>query len=73
VEVECPSAALPDAIEGILREMKQAGVGCGAVSVPADRDPVCGFCGTIDGRCPGCGRTEADGVPFVRGTTPVRE
>ena len=31
-----------------------------------DRDPVCGFSGIIGAQCPGCGRTEADGVPFER-------
>ena len=33
---------------------------------PVDRDPVCGFNGVIGDVCPGCGRTEADGVGFER-------
>ena len=41
-------------------------IGYGSVNHPVDRDPVCGFSGIIGDQCPGCGRTEADGVPFER-------
>jgi len=55
-----------DAFEKIIRLMKESGMGYGAVNHPVDRDPVCGFTGVIKDQCPGCGRTEADGVPFDR-------
>ncbi len=55
-----------EAFERVIREMKEAGVGYGSVNHPLDRDPVCGFSGIIGRQCPGCGRTEADGVPFER-------
>ena len=46
--------------------MHDSGIGYGSVNHPVDRDPVCGFCGIIDGeRCPSCGRREDD-VPFER-------
>ena len=46
--------------------MKESGIGYGAVNHPVDRDPVCGFTGVIGDICPGCGRSEADGVKFDR-------
>lgn len=55
-----------EAFERVIREMKEAGIGYGSVNHPVDRDPVCGFSGIIGDQCPGCGRTEADGVPFER-------
>jgi anaerobic ribonucleoside-triphosphate reductase len=55
-----------EAFEKVIRCMKEAGIGYGSVNHPVDRDPVCGFSGIIGDQCPGCGRTEADGVPFER-------
>ncbi len=54
------------AFEKIVRLMKEQGIGYGAINHPVDRDPVCGFTGVINDMCPGCGRTEADGVKFER-------
>lgn len=55
-----------DAFMKVVRMMKEAGIGYGAVNHPVDRDPVCGFTGVIGDVCPGCGRSEADGVKFER-------
>ncbi|NCB63584.1 MAG: anaerobic ribonucleoside triphosphate reductase, partial [Clostridia bacterium] len=55
-----------EAFECVIRDMKESGIGYGSVNHPVDRDPVCGFSGIIGDQCPGCGRTEADGVPFER-------
>ena len=55
-----------EAFEKVIRCMKESGIGYGSVNHPVDRDPVCGFSGIIGDQCPGCGRTEADGVPFER-------
>jgi ribonucleoside-triphosphate reductase len=55
-----------EAFETIVRAMKEAGVGYGSINHPVDRDPVCGFNGVIDDICPGCGRSEEDGVKFER-------
>lgn len=55
-----------EAFEHVVRAMHDAGIGYGAINHPVDRDPVCGFSGLIKEQCPGCGRTEGDGVPFER-------
>ncbi|MBQ8473096.1 MAG: anaerobic ribonucleoside triphosphate reductase [Bacilli bacterium] len=55
-----------DAFIKVVRMMKEAGIGYGAINHPVDRDPVCGFTGVIGDVCPGCGRSEADGVKFER-------
>jgi len=52
-----------DAFEGIVRAMKEAGIGYGSLNHPVDRDPVCGYTGIIGSVCPGCGRSEDDGKP----------
>lgn len=45
-----------DAFETIIRCMKENGVGYGAINIPVDRDPVCGYSGIIGDFCPKCGR-----------------
>jgi len=55
-----------EAFETVVRAMQQAGIGYGSINHPVDRDPVCGFNGVIHEVCPGCGRTEADGIKFER-------
>jgi ribonucleoside-triphosphate reductase (formate) len=49
-----------EAFEKIIRCMKEAGIGFGAVNHPVDRDPVCGYTGIIGDECPKCGRKEDD-------------
>ncbi|HZJ86562.1 MAG TPA: anaerobic ribonucleoside triphosphate reductase [Erysipelotrichaceae bacterium] len=53
------------AFMSIVKMMKEAGIGYGAINHPLDRDPVCGFSGVIKNVCPGCNRQEGD-VPFER-------
>ena len=55
-----------DAFMKVVRLMKEAGIGYGAINHPVDRDPVCGFTGVINDVCPGCNRRESDGVKFER-------
>lgn len=55
-----------EAFERVVRYMGECGMGYGAVNHPLDRDPICGYTGVINGECPGCGRSESDGVPFER-------
>ncbi len=52
-----------EAFESIIRMMKEAGIGYGAINHPVDRDPVCGYVGVIKDVCPGCGRREGDPIP----------
>lgn len=66
VEMDGDPSENLEAFEQIIRCMKEKGIGYGSVNHPVDRDPVCGFAGIIGEQCPGCGRTEADGVLFTR-------
>jgi len=65
VEVDGEAAKNLEAFEQIIRFMKEQNVGYGSINHPADRDPVCGYSGVINGRCPACGRIE-DEIPFER-------
>lgn len=55
-----------EAFESIVRLMKEAGIGYGAINHPVDRDPVCGYVGIIKDVCPGCGRREGQSVTVDR-------
>ena len=66
IELDGDTATNVEAFEKIVRVMHDVGVGYGAINHPVDRDPVCGFNGVIGDVCPGCNRTEADGVKFER-------
>lgn len=52
-----------DAFEQVVRCMKEADIGYGAINHPVDYDPVCGYTGIIGNVCPKCGRAEGDGHP----------
>ena len=60
------SQDLPDEVAGWLAQMKEAGIGYGAINHPIDRDPVCGYTGIIGEVCPRCGRREGEGVPLSK-------
>ena len=70
IELDGDTAANVDAFESVIRTMKEAGIGYGAVNHPVDRDPVCGYVGVINDVCPGCGRKEFEGIPIEKITTP---
>ncbi len=55
-----------EAFESVVRAMKEAGIGYGAINHPIDRDPVCGYTGIIGDSCPKCGRREDHGARFER-------
>ena len=65
IELDGDTTENVEAFEKVIRIMKEAGIGYGAVNHPVDRDPVCGFTGVIGDVCPGCGRHEDD-VKFER-------
>jgi len=58
IELDGDTCKNVDAFESVIRTMKEAGIGYGAINHPVDRDPVCGFNGIIDDVCPQCGRSE---------------
>lgn len=66
IELDGDVASNVDAFIKVVRTMKESGIGYGAINHPVDRDPVCGFTGVIGDICPGCLRSEKDGVPFER-------
>ncbi len=55
-----------EAFEKVIRCMKEAGIGYGAINHPVDRDPICGYTGIIGNECPKCGRKEAEDSGFHR-------
>ncbi len=61
VELDGDTTNNLDAFEVLIRHMKEAGIGYGAINHPIDRDPVCGYNGIIGDICPHCGRRETDG------------
>ncbi len=69
IELDGDAASNVDAFESVIRTMKEAGIGYGAVNHPVDRDPVCGYVGVINDVCPRCGRKEFEGVPIERITS----
>ena len=64
IELDGDTANNVEAFESVIRLMKEAGIGYGAINHPVDRDPVCGYVGVIGDVCPGCGRREFEGVPI---------
>lgn len=54
-----------EAFEMVIRTMKELNIGYGSINHPVDRDPVCGFTGVINNKCPRCGRLE-ENVKFER-------
>ncbi len=65
VEVDGDPTQNLQAFEKIIRCMKEAGIGYGAINHPVDRDPVCGYTGIIGDECPKCGRPEGE-ISFER-------
>ncbi len=65
IELEGDLITNQKAFMNVVKMMKEAGMGYGAINHPLDRDPVCGFSGIIKDVCPGCNRSEGD-VPFER-------
>ena len=69
IELDGDTASNVDAFERVIRVMKEAGIGYGAINHPVDRDPVCGYVGVINDVCPKCGRHEFEGVPMEKITS----
>ena len=63
IELDADPTKNLEAFEKIIRFMKESNIGYGSINHPVDRDPVCGFTGIINNKCPKCGRTEDDGKP----------
>lgn len=67
VEIDGDPSRNIDAMEDIVRLMRQSNIGYGSINHPLDHDPVCGYRGVISGPiCPKCKRDEREGVSFQR-------
>ena len=66
IELDGDTTENVEAFESVIRMMKEAGIGYGAINHPVDRDPVCGYVGVIKDVCPKCGRKEGEGVPMEK-------
>lgn len=66
IELDGDATENVDAFEKVIRLMKEAGIGYGAINHPVDRDPVCGYVGVIKDVCPGCGRKDGEGVSMEK-------
>jgi len=66
IELDGDTTSNVEAFESVIRLMKEAGIGYGAINHPVDRDPVCGYVGVIKDVCPGCGRKEFESVPIEK-------
>lgn len=69
IELDGDPSENVEAFEKVVRIMKEAGIGYGAINHPVDRDPVCGYIGIIKDVCPKCGRREGEGVSLERITS----
>lgn len=66
VELDGDVSKNPEAFEAVIKYMADAGIGYGAVNVPVDFDPVCGYTGVIGDTCPRCGRKDGEKVSAER-------
>jgi ribonucleoside-triphosphate reductase len=55
VELDGDTTNNLSAFESVVRAMKEAGVGYGAINHPVDRCRCCGYHGIINETCPQCG------------------
>ena len=69
IELDGDPSENVEAFEKVVRIMKEAGIGYGAINHPVDRDPVCGYVGIIKDVCPKCGRREGEGVSLEKITS----
>ena len=69
IELDGDTVTNVNAFESVIRIMKEAGIGYGAINHPVDRDPVCGYVGIIKDVCPKCGRREGEGVSLEKITS----
>ncbi len=58
VEVDGSLTHNPEAVEAIVRLMREHDIGYGSINHPVDRCASCGLEGIIDASCPTCGETE---------------
>ncbi len=70
IELDGDTCNNVEAFEKVVLMMKDSGMGYGAINHPVDRDPVCGYVGIINDKCPRCGRSEFESVSVDKITNP---
>lgn len=69
VELDGDTTLNLEAFTSVVRMMKEAGIGYGAINHPVDRDSVCGYTGIINDECPHCHRKADDKIERIRRIT----
>ena len=69
VELDGDASKNLDAIEKIVRTMKETGIGYGSINHPVDRCISCGHKGIINNECPNCGEKEESKIERIRRIT----
>ena len=69
VELDGDASKNMDAIETIVRTMKEAGIGYGSINHPVDRCLSCQYKGIINNECPSCGEKEELKIERIRRIT----
>lgn len=67
IELDGDASKNPQAVEQIVRHMKESGIGYGSINHPVDRCRPCGHKGIIENECPSCG--EKDNIERIRRIT----
>ena len=69
VELDGDASKNLDAIEKIVRTMKETGIGYGSINHPVDRCISCGHKVIINNECPNCGEKEESKIERIRRIT----
>lgn len=69
VELNGDTSNNVEAFMEVVKMMKEAGIGYGAINHPVDRDAVCGYTGIINDECPHCHRQADDKIERIRRIT----
>lgn len=69
VELNGDTSNNVEAFMDVVKMMKEAGIGYGAINHPVDRDAVCGYTGIINDECPHCHRQADDKIERIRRIT----
>lgn len=69
IELDGDTCKNVEALDVIVRAMRESGVGYGSINHPVDRCLACGHKGIIDNECPDCGNNQDDEIERIRRIT----
>lgn len=67
VELDAPPLNNSEAVETLIRQMAESGIGYGGINFPIDECPVCGFHAVIEENCPICGNADIRRIRRITG------